>query len=230
MMFDTQHGGYDADIVRQKSNIAIVCYISKVNDDNMLQGSFWFSQTAPGSTRGTLLAATVGTGPSSRPAIEHLATLQPNDSCVLTHAEMIQNLVRDGLSISMLAEIFNVTRPTIYSWQEGTAPQMDKQIRIELVTKLLASIDARRLSLMSKVWNRSVGDNPSLFEILTAKTIEESDFRKALSAIDPLFLKLIAREKTQHKSVSDLVSETISAEVPPLKSWDQMQPLGLEIV
>jgi hypothetical protein len=230
MMFDVQHGGYDADIVRQKSDIAIVCYISKVNDENMLQGSFWFSQTAPGSTRGTLLAATVGTGPSSRPIAERPAAPKTHDSCVLTHAEMIQNLVKDGLSVSMLAEIFNVTRPTIYSWQEGTAPQADKQNRIELVAKLLASTDARRLSLMSKVWNRSVGDIPSLFVILTAKTIDASGFHNALSAIEPLFLKLIAKEKNQRKSVSDLVSETMSVEAPPLKNWDQMQPLGMEIV
>lgn len=230
MMFDVQHGGYDADIVRQKSDIAIVCYISKVNDDNMLQGSFWFSQTAPGSTRGTLLAATVGTGPFSRPTAERPAAPQTNDSCVLTHAEMIQNLVKDGLSVSMLAEIFNVTRPTIYSWQEGTAPQADKQNRIELVTKLFSSTNSRHLSLMSKVWNRSVGDNPSLFEILTAKTIGTNDFHIALSAIEPLFQKLITKEKTQRKSVSDFVSETLSVETPPLKNWDQMRPLGLEIV
>ena len=232
MILDAQHNTCHADIIKQRPDVAIICHIAQLypNQDRSL-GTFWFSKTAPGSTNGALLGFVVGTGPSFKPAEAMLTAGKKTPSLgVLTHAEMIKNLVANGLSVSMLAEIIGVTRPTIYSWQEGTEPQADKQSRIELIFSFLSSVETQRLSFVSKVWNRKIDDNLSLFQILTSQSPKVDDFKKAFVAAEPLFQKLIARGKTQRKSVSEMVNETLSAENPILKDWDQMQSVGMEIV
>lgn len=231
MILDVPHNTYDADTIKQKSDVAIVCYVSQLYPTHdKFQSPFWFSRTAPGSTSGALLGSFLGTGPSFKPLEALNNTNRDNVSAPLTHAEMIKNMIQNRVSVSMLAEIIGVTRPTIYSWQEGTDPQADKQNRIELIFDLLSTVDAQRISLLSKVWNRKIDDNLSLFQILTSPSPIAADFKNAFVAAEPLFQKLIARSQTQRRTVSEMVDETLSAETPLLKDWDLMQSVGREIV
>ena len=143
---------------------------------------------------------------------------------------MIQSLNQRGLSISALAEILNVTRPTIYSWIDGNEPQNDKQARIGMIFRFLNGIESKRLTLFPKVWNRKLGDSASLFEVLTSRVLCEDDFRMALNLIDPLFQKLLARDKAPKQGVAQNVDLTLNAGIPMLLDWDRMQAVGEEIV
>lgn len=49
---------------------------------------------------------------------------------------------RLGLNKTQLADIFRVSRPTLYEWLEGGVPQPDNQTRIESVEELLQALPA----------------------------------------------------------------------------------------
>ena len=84
------------------------------------------------------------------------------------------------LSITQLAELFSVTRKTVYDWYEGTTPRSGVTSRMNIlidVIKLTPSdVD---LSRLKTVWNIPVSGK-SFRLIFNGETIDELSFRTTL--------------------------------------------------
>lgn len=150
---------------------------------------------------------------------------------VLTIQEMLQDLINRGLSVSNLAAIFDVSRPTVYSWSDGILPQEDKQARVDCIYKLIATLSKQEGSLLPKMWRRRMADDElSLYEILTAEEINQEEFNKAIISARPLMQKMAQRVRRQEKSTAELVNETIAVTENRLTDWDLMPGVGKELM
>lgn len=206
--------------------------IVRVVDDVLESSAIFRSATAAMGMNGVLVFVLNGTGllnvvpdPSEQTALRGDVLLTP-----LTIQEMVSSLNDRGLSVSNLATIFGVSRPTVYSWVEGNIPQAaEKQARIETIYRLLSEMRDQDLRLLPKVWvRRPVETIPSLYEVLTGQIINTESFFAALDAAKPLLAKMVRRLDRPTRNVSSLVEETIKANATPITAWDTMPSVGKE--
>ncbi|AOZ13601.1 hypothetical protein AA042_13815 [Pseudomonas lundensis] len=91
------------------------------------------------------------------------------------------NEIKDflGLTVTQLAELFKVTRKTVYDWYDGADPRAGMGARIETLNHLLHSlafeVDMKRLK---QVWNLPI--NGESFIDAVNSTIDHYDLKAAL--------------------------------------------------
>lgn len=95
-------------------------------------------------------------------AVELGDTVYNTDDAIAKQQEHSHNTVADletikdhlALTVTQLAELFGVTRKSVYDWYEGAAPRASMLLRIEAMKRLIAarrsSIDFRKLKT---VWH-----------------------------------------------------------------------------
>lgn len=76
--------------------------------------------------------------------------------------------VRDslGLNITDLAGIFQVARPTVYAWLNGTEPKAETLARLYKLECLAKSVSKLQLPRMNKLVHRPLSGGVSLFEMV----------------------------------------------------------------
>jgi transcriptional regulator with XRE-family HTH domain len=95
-----------------------------------------------------------------------------------------------GLSMSDLAALLGVTRPTAYAWLKGEEPKPDAVNRIQHLSQIADGISQANIPGMDKLVHRPVLDGRSLFS--TLKTNEDASEIIAL-------LKGIAAKESQNR-------------------------------
>lgn len=112
---------------------------------------------------------------------------------------------RLGLSIMQMAELFGVTRKSVYDWYDGVAPQPKMVNRIEIVCEVLDTqplhVDLCRLKAS---WHIPVSDK-SFCAIVTEDGLSLIDFRIALTAkLHELLPRLVSSKTLPSRGAIDL--------------------------
>ncbi len=119
--------------------------------------------------------------------------------------------VRDVFFISMseMASIFGVTRPTAYAWLEGQEPEPETVKRIQQLSRAADEVKQANIIRLDLLVHRPILNGRSLFDMLKA----DEDLMKALAA-----LKTISEKEAQARhepkgsgkrlrSLNDVLSE-----------------------
>jgi transcriptional regulator with XRE-family HTH domain len=117
------------------------------------------------------------------PLISVVESPSPTKIVVRTLAEHITN-VRDGFAISMsdLASILGITRPTAYAWLRGDEPKPEKVPRIQRLSEIADRVKEMNISRIDKLMHRPLSDGRSLFDVLKAEE-DPSDLLVSLQAL-----------------------------------------------
>lgn len=198
--------------------------------ETVLSGSAIFnSYTAPRGMAGALLDVLDRATGISRASFHEQGGKEAVDHA-LSSQEMLEQLNSCGISVSNLAAITDVSRPTIYSWLEGAFPSPEKQHRIELVHRLLNQLDAASLRILPKIWLRRANEYlPSVYEVLTARAINVGHFNDAIQSLKPMLDKLTRKANQPAATVAEEVHKTLAAAQTQVAGWDTMPPVGDEI-
>lgn len=129
-----------------------------------------------------------GTGSSSRPAYE-LRTAESTRGLAL-ELKSIRGALR--LSVAETAQLFRVSRPTIYSWQNGNSIRPDSAKRLRdianAITPHLSLLEAQ----IGRVAHRSIEGRVSLLQALSA----DSNVDQTISRlVEILNLEVAQRER-----------------------------------
>jgi DNA-binding transcriptional regulator YiaG len=125
-----------------------------------------------------------------------------SDTQLVTVAERLDLIKgRLGLSITQLAELFDVTRKTVYDWYEGTEPRRNAVNRIEILIEVLnkasPEIDLVRLKA---VWNISVFGK-SFLAVLGEDNLDAGTLQNALlEKLNELSSRMVATTGRMRKT------------------------------
>lgn len=204
--------------------------IVRVVEEVLNSSAIFRSRTGLAGMDGMLLRVLSGTGLLDvTSTVPKAIVLENYKQQPLTIQEMVQSLNRRGLSVSNLAAVFGVSRPTVYSWMEGNFPQSEKQARVEFINNLVSVFSDQHLRLLPKAWLRKPNENiPSIYQILTAEKIDANAFDAAVEVTMPLLYKLAKRLEQPRKPTSTLVEETLAFGDHRIPEWDAMPDVGKE--
>lgn len=107
----------------------------------------------------------------------------------LSSQEMVAWLRKEGLPISVIAEIAGVERKSVYAWLNGGAVKSHNQERLEKICSLLNENKLATLRHLYLFWFRSLKGAPSLASLLQEKVLDETSIRRTLSQLWPLAKK-----------------------------------------
>jgi hypothetical protein len=101
----------------------------------------------------------------SKPSYINLSTNQKIDT--RSPAEHVAN-IRDGFAISMsdLAVILGITRPTAYAWLKGDEPKPEAVPRIQRLSSIADRVKRMNFDRMDKLIHRPILNGESLFDLL----------------------------------------------------------------
>lgn len=111
-----------------------------------------------------------------------------------------------ALSVTQIAELFNVTRKSVYDWYEGAIPHTNKVSRMEVLIAVLsnspASIDLRRLK---SVWNIDIGDR-SFREVFNDEHLDNANLQNAIATkLNELSPRMVTANKlVAHRTKSNV--------------------------
>ena len=115
------------------------------------------------------------------------------------------DLIKDrlALSITQLAELFGVTRKTVYDWYEGTEPRRNAVNRMEILIEVLnrasPEVDLARLKA---VWNVPVSGT-SFRAVLGDDNLNAGTLQKALlEKLNELSTRMVATTSPMRKTTS----------------------------
>ena len=115
------------------------------------------------------------------------------------------DLIKDrlALSITQFAELFGVTRKTVYDWYEGTEPRRNAVNRMEILIEVLnrasSEIDLARLKA---VWNVPVSGK-SFRAVLGDDNLDADTLQKALlEKLNELSTRMVATTSPMRKTTS----------------------------
>lgn len=101
------------------------------------------------------------------------------ESEILTFTDQIK-LIKDsfGLNMSAMAELLNVSRPTVYAWMKGETPKLEEHItHVMHVIKQAKIYESLNLDRPDNFIKRPILNGESLFSLLKQeRTISESDY------------------------------------------------------
>lgn len=109
-------------------------------------------------------------------------------------APHIQNLrwIKDtlGIGISGLAELFGVTRKTVYDWLSTSHPKRaGHELKIKILQSVLAEFDLEKLFALKNFWDLSIENKPSFLSLTRSEIGHSETFRKnlcdVLTTLDP---------------------------------------------
>jgi transcriptional regulator with XRE-family HTH domain len=112
------------------------------------------------------------------------ATLPDTLEAVLPGPSEQLRLIRDTLSLSMsdLAAVMGVSRPTIYAWLEGDEPNLDNQKALTRLWKVAKELGERQIERCDKLIKRPIFEGQTLLDKLKANQ-EVSDCLDVIQAI-----------------------------------------------
>jgi DNA-binding XRE family transcriptional regulator len=84
-----------------------------------------------------------------------------------------------GLTMSDIAKIFDVTRPTVYSWFGGSNPRPEIRLKICRLSTLSDEFRAAGISRVGIYLRRPIGGNGSLLDLLKS----DADLNEAVASI-----------------------------------------------
>lgn len=99
----------------------------------------------------------------------------------------------EGLPISIIADIMNVERKSIYSWLKGSICNENNRERLEQVYFLLSEGKIASLRNLYRFWSRKV-HNKSLGILFNEKSLNERLIRMTLKELWPLAKKMQENE------------------------------------
>lgn len=112
------------------------------------------------------IAQHIGTG-------THLqAALDPQDAATHSGAAIELMSIRETLRLSVAetAQLFKVTRPTIYSWQGGKPPKHQHAERVRAIANALAPHHRLMKAQVGRVAQRAIEGRTTLLQALSAGT------------------------------------------------------------
>jgi len=106
-----------------------------------------------------------------------------------------------SLSITQLAELFGVTRKTIYDWYEGTTPRQGITSRMSILIDALKSMPSDTdLTRLKTVWNIPVSGR-SFCSIFNDDVLDELSCRKKTDKkLHELSPRMVKKMDSQHKT------------------------------
>lgn len=116
---------------------------------------------------------------------------------ILTTKDKLEDIrVIFGLSISHLAKVLRVSRPSLHSWLEGDMEPRDQSV--DRITKIyqLAKLWKDKSSFHyppSRLMRQPLGDGPSMLERLEREVIVESEIQEGLERL----IQLMRRQREQ---------------------------------
>ncbi|MDD5135682.1 MAG: hypothetical protein PHP01_09790, partial [Phycisphaerae bacterium] len=136
---------------------------------------------------------------------QHTETPQKTFNVQLVAIAERLDLIKDclALSITQLAELFGVTRKTVYDWYEGTEPRPKAvnrmEILIEVLNKASPEVDLARLKA---VWNVPVSGT-SFRAVLGDDNLNADTLQKALlEKLNELSTRMVATTRPMRKTTS----------------------------
>jgi hypothetical protein len=102
------------------------------------------------------------------------------------------------IGVSGLAELFGVTRKTVYDWFDNSVPRRGGRMwKIALLRNILEEVDSSKLPLLRQVWDLPVGGEVSLLDVVRSGKDDAEEFRKnlrtALQRLEPTLESTKAR-------------------------------------
>lgn len=132
-------------------------------------------------------------------ALEKISNAQP-----VVMGERL-DLIKDRLSLSItqLAELFGVTRKTIYDWYEGTEPRPKAASRMEMLIDVLNQTSPETdLSRLKAVWSIPVS-GASFRKVFNDDNMDAETFQNALvEKLHELSIRMVATASPMRKTIS----------------------------
>lgn len=118
------------------------------------------------------------------------------------------NLIKDrfALSVTQIAELFGVTRKSVYDWYEGSEPRNNTAERMEVLINALrstipAETDLKRLKM---VWNIPISGQ-SFISVFNGSILDIASFQKVLEKkILELSSHMIKKSNSTHETAVQL--------------------------
>lgn len=110
----------------------------------------------------------------------------------ITFKAQIEN-VQDqlGLSITQIAQLFGVTRKTVYDWLDNTAPRANASKRMDFLADLIRQNQSRlNLKRLKGVWQMSVNGRSFIDVVLDEELDQDSRMVAAMAKLEELAPRL----------------------------------------
>lgn len=141
--------------------------------------------------------------------------LRPNDEAKnikislsdnLSSNGIVEWLKKEGLPISLIAEITFVERKSVYAWLNGGPIQQYNQARLEEIYSLLKKNKIADLRNLYRFWSRVVPNQRPLSLLFQDKDLDKKSINLVLSHLWPLAEKEQKREFAKHLSSKQIKS------------------------
>jgi transcriptional regulator with XRE-family HTH domain len=132
-----------------------------------------------------------------------------DDGAVPASFSIMDNLDRIkeqlSLSVTQMAELFNVTRKAVYDWYEGAEPRSATIARISALAEVLASAPAKaEFQQLKAVW-KVPASGRSFLAVLNDEKLDAFNLRQALvDKLHELSPRLAAQNRTSLRTSVDL--------------------------
>lgn len=118
--------------------------------------------------------------------------MNPNRAEAISHIERL-NEIKDrlALSITQMAELFGVTRKSVYDWYDGAEPRFAVLNCMETLIDVLNSmleIDLQRLKI---VWNIPVSGQ-SFRSVFNDDKLESNSLKEKINKLSPRLVKKVS--------------------------------------
>lgn len=133
------------------------------------------------------------------------------ESEILTFTEQIK-LIKDsfGLNMSAMAELLNVSRPTVYAWMKGETPKLEEHItHVMHVVKQAKIYESLNLDRPDNFIKRPMLNGESLFSLLKQeRTISELDYAliKELDSKESQ-IRAVGLKKNEFRTFEDVLDD-----------------------
>ena len=111
-----------------------------------------------------------------------------------------------GISITDLAELLEVARPTIYAWMQGVEPRGEHHERLRRVAQLASEVEASGLVDVGRFLKRPLQDGATLLGLMKA----EQPLAIALNELITI-ARSEARQRAARKGGQDSISAALEA-------------------
>lgn len=124
--------------------------------------------------------ATLGTRTHVVAVAEPEAVIEPT----FTLRDMVSDMSENGFPVSLIAELANVERKTVYNWiNEIVTPQRETEERVAAVYPTLKSAFGGNFANMRRVWRTTSRAGESLQSICKQENIDIAALEKHLASI-----------------------------------------------
>lgn len=118
-----------------------------------------------------------------------------------------------GISVTQLADLFGVTRKTIYDWYEGKGPRAPMEARIDSLLESLTEFDDSDLKKLKSVWNIDLNGG-SFRSALQSDTLSRSDLTAALVVkLNELSAEISAISRSSRRATPAYIGESSLADI-----------------